>query len=220
MPCRGRAGPPSTAVSPPESFSWVDADIPTDQGPELNLPIAEGALPAWGGDAFGGRRLRLAPDLACGAAKYRSSAPTSNSEPDLLALLEPDARLKQNRARGRRRVGAALVQQHDDELASCGNLAGRRNRCTRCGSARPGWMAHIRQAEGAGQHHPASVAAQVPELNPTENIWQYLRDNWLSNRVFASGHHIVDHCCDAWNRLVDQPWTIMSIGLRDWAHGL
>ena len=58
-----------------------------------------------------------------------------------------------------------------------------------------------------------------PELNPTENIWQYLRDNWLSNRVFASGHHIVDHCCDAWNKLVDQPWTIMSIGLRDWAHG-
>ncbi|SDE63674.1 putative transposase, partial [Belnapia rosea] len=22
----------------------------------------------------------------------------------------------------------------------------------------------------------------------------------------------------AWNRLVEQPWTIMSIGLRDWAH--
>jgi transposase len=36
-----------------------------------------------------------------------------------------------------------------------------------------------------------------PELNPTENIRQYLRDNWLSNRVFASGHNIVDHCCDA-----------------------
>ena len=58
-----------------------------------------------------------------------------------------------------------------------------------------------------------------PELNPTENVWQYMRDNWLSNRVFASGHHIVDHCCDAWNKLVDQPWTIMSIGLRQWAYG-
>src|SRR5208282_798613 len=22
-----------------------------------------------------------------------------------------------------------------------------------------------------------------PELNPVENIWQYMRDNWLSNRV-------------------------------------
>jgi hypothetical protein len=58
-----------------------------------------------------------------------------------------------------------------------------------------------------------------PELNPTENIWQFMRDNWLSNRVFRSYEDILDHCCAAWNRLVDQPWTIMSIGLRDWAHG-
>jgi transposase len=57
-----------------------------------------------------------------------------------------------------------------------------------------------------------------PELNPTENVWQYLRENWLSNRVFASVADIVDHCCHAWNKLIDQPWTIMSIGLRDWAH--
>jgi len=56
------------------------------------------------------------------------------------------------------------------------------------------------------------------ELNPTENVWQYLRDNWLSNGVFKVGRDIVDHCCDAWNTLVDQPWTIMSIGLREWAH--
>jgi hypothetical protein len=58
-----------------------------------------------------------------------------------------------------------------------------------------------------------------PELNPTENIWQFIRDNWLSNRVFRSYDDILDHCCATWNRLVDQPWTIMSIGLRDWAHG-
>ena len=42
--------------------------------------------------------------------------------------------------------------------------------------------------------------------------------NWLSNRVFHSYDNLVDHCCEAWNRLVDQPWKIMSIGLRDWAH--
>ena len=57
-----------------------------------------------------------------------------------------------------------------------------------------------------------------PELNPVENVWQFLRDNWLSNRVFASYDDIVGHCCEAWNRFVDQPWKIMSIGLRDWAH--
>ena len=58
-----------------------------------------------------------------------------------------------------------------------------------------------------------------PELNPVENIWQFIRDNWLSNRVFKSYNDIVDHCCFAWNRLTDEPWRIMSIGLRDWAHG-
>ena len=57
-----------------------------------------------------------------------------------------------------------------------------------------------------------------PELNPVENIWQFMRDNWLSNRVFKSYDDILDHCCDAWNKLVDQPWRIMSIGLREWAH--
>ena len=36
---------------------------------------------------------------------------------------------------------------------------------------------------------------KCPELNPVENIWQYMRDNWLSNRVFKSYDDIVDHCC-------------------------
>ena len=27
---------------------------------------------------------------------------------------------------------------------------------------------------------------KCPELNPVENIWQFMRDNWLSNRVFKS----------------------------------
>ncbi len=59
---------------------------------------------------------------------------------------------------------------------------------------------------------------KCPELNPTENVWQFMRDNWLSNRVFPSGEAIVAHCCEAWNKLVEQPWRIMSLGLRDWAH--
>lgn len=59
---------------------------------------------------------------------------------------------------------------------------------------------------------------RAPELNPTENVWQFMRDNWLSNRVFKSHDDIVDHCCHAWNRLIDEPWRIMSIGSRDWAN--
>jgi hypothetical protein len=34
---------------------------------------------------------------------------------------------------------------------------------------------------------------------------------------FKSFDEIVDHCCYAWNTLIDQPWKIMSIARRDWA---
>ena len=57
-----------------------------------------------------------------------------------------------------------------------------------------------------------------PELNPVENIWQFMRDNWLSNRIFQSYEQIIALCCEAWNKLIDQPWTIMSIGQRKWAY--
>jgi hypothetical protein len=36
------------------------------------------------------------------------------------------------------------------------------------------------------------------------------------NHVFKSYDDLVDHCCTAWNRLIGQPWRIMSIGLLDW----
>ena len=49
-----------------------------------------------------------------------------------------------------------------------------------------------------------------------QNIWQLMRQNWLSNRIFKSFDDIVDHCCYAWTAL-NQPWKIMSIGRRDWA---
>jgi transposase len=64
----------------------------------------------------------------------------------------------------------------------------------------------------------APLPPKCPELNAMENVWQFMRDNWLSNRVCRSYDNIVDHCCDAWNKLTDQPWRIMSIGLRDWAY--
>ena len=54
---------------------------------------------------------------------------------------------------------------------------------------------------------------KCPELNPQENVWQFIRDNWLSNRIFDDADALLDHCCDAWNKLEAQPWTIMSIGL-------
>ena len=61
------------------------------------------------------------------------------------------------------------------------------------------------------------LPSRSPELNPVENIWQYLRQNWLSNRVFADYDAILDAGCEAWNRLIEQPETITSIGNREWA---
>jgi len=68
---------------------------------------------------------------------------------------------------------------------------------------------------------------RCPELNallskvegPVENVWQFMPDNWLANRIFGSYDDIVDHCCHAWNKLAEQPWRIMTLGLRRWAHG-
>ena len=55
-----------------------------------------------------------------------------------------------------------------------------------------------------------------PELNPVENIWQYLRQNQLSNRVFETYDAVVDACCDAWNALMQAPKRIRSIATRPW----
>jgi len=61
------------------------------------------------------------------------------------------------------------------------------------------------------------LPSRSPELNPVENIWQYLRQNWLSNRVFETYEDIIDAGCTAWNKLITQPETITSIGSRKWA---
>ncbi len=61
------------------------------------------------------------------------------------------------------------------------------------------------------------LPSKSPELNPIENIWQYMRANWLSNRVFETCAEIVDAACEAWNNLTDRPFVITSIGMRDWA---
>ena len=62
------------------------------------------------------------------------------------------------------------------------------------------------------------LPSRAPELNPVENVWQYLRANWLSNRVFDTYDEIIDAACQAWRNLIAQPEAITSIGLRDWAH--
>ncbi len=57
----------------------------------------------------------------------------------------------------------------------------------------------------------------APELNPVENVWEFLRANWLSHCVWQSYEAIVDACCDAWNKLMSMPEQIASITRRAWA---
>jgi len=54
-------------------------------------------------------------------------------------------------------------------------------------------------------------------LNPVENVWQFLRANWLAISVFDDYPAIVDACCAAWNRFADDPKTVTSITDRLWA---
>jgi hypothetical protein len=56
-----------------------------------------------------------------------------------------------------------------------------------------------------------------PELNPMENVWQFLRSNKLCALVWDSYEAIVDACANAWNFLLNDPGRIASIGTRDWA---
>ena len=60
------------------------------------------------------------------------------------------------------------------------------------------------------------LPAYSPELNPTEQIWDFLRSNYLSNRVYETIDYVFNACCDAWNLLIAQPEVIASIGTRQY----
>lgn len=121
-----------------------------------------------------------------------------------------------------RDVGAALVLPAADGEATSLHLAEISRNVT------PGSHAVV-LLDGAGWHQsggklkvPDNISllklpAYSPELNPVENIWQYLRQNRLSNIVFDTYDAIVDACCDAWNALTAQPGLIRSIATREWA---
>ncbi|KQP61138.1 hypothetical protein ASF41_22810 [Methylobacterium sp. Leaf111] len=47
------------------------------------------------------------------------------------------------------------------------------------------------------------LPVRSPELNPVENLWQFMCDNWLGNRAFTYYTDILDHCCHAWNTLIN-----------------
>lgn len=94
-------------------------------------------------------------------------------------------------------------------------------------AVRPGAHA-VLVLDGAGWHTSPTLSipdnltllclpSYAPELNPTENVWQYLRNNKLAIRVYDTYDAIVDACCQAWNDLIAFPERLASITSRDWA---
>ncbi len=80
-----------------------------------------------------------------------------------------------------------------------------------------GWHQTGEKLRVPGNIRLLQLPSYSPELNPVENIWQFLRQNHLGNRVFESDTDIVDACCAAWNALAAEPKRIASITTRDWA---
>jgi transposase len=83
--------------------------------------------------------------------------------------------------------------------------------------------------DGAGYHAAAGLKtpdnvsllplpSYSPELNPMENVWEYLRKNKLAITVYNDYEHILDKSCEDWNSFADDKAAIQSIAFRDWAH--
>ena len=82
--------------------------------------------------------------------------------------------------------------------------------------------------DGAGYHGSNSLAvpdnitliplpSYAPELNPIENVWEYLRANKLAITVFDGYDDIVDKACQAWMFFATDKERIASITTRSWA---
>jgi hypothetical protein len=94
-------------------------------------------------------------------------------------------------------------------------------------------VAHGAQAvlvlDGAGWHQtggrlrvPENITLlhlppYAPELNPVENVWEYLRANKLCGLIWDTYDQIVEACRSAWDFLISDPDRIRSIGMRQWA---
>jgi transposase len=61
------------------------------------------------------------------------------------------------------------------------------------------------------------IPPYTPELNPMENVWDYLRGNKLSHTLWDTYDDIVQACDKAWRFLIDDHNKIRSIAHRNWA---
>lgn len=109
------------------------------------------------------------------------------------------------------RADAGAMQHHLDEISRC--VATGAHAVLTLDKA--GWHT-TRKLQVPSNISLVHLPPASPELNPTENIWQYLRQTYLSNRVFRDYDHVIEASSSAWNKLVAQPGRIASIGTRSW----
>ena len=55
-----------------------------------------------------------------------------------------------------------------------------------------------------------------PELNPVERVWLYLRERYLSFRLYQGEGAIVDALCAAWNALRDETGRLTTLTGYPW----
>ncbi|MBB3360371.1 MULTISPECIES: hypothetical protein [unclassified Novosphingobium] len=60
---------------------------------------------------------------------------------------------------------------------------------------------------------------KCPYLNPVEIVWQFVRNNWLSNQNFKLYDDIVVYSRFAWNKLFEHLRRIVPLRLRQRTHG-
>jgi hypothetical protein len=121
-----------------------------------------------------------------------------------------------------RAVGAAIIMpavnteamsQHLQEIST--QVAPGAHALLVCDGA--GWHAKSKDLRVPANITLLSLPPYAPELNPMENVWDYLRGNKLCNLVWNSYQAIAEACRQAWSFLINDPDRIRSIGSRAWA---
>jgi transposase len=64
---------------------------------------------------------------------------------------------------------------------------------------------------------PVFLPSYSPELNAIERLWLFLKERYLSHRLWQTYDDIIDAVCQAWNRVIDEPGRIKSLCSLDWA---
>jgi hypothetical protein len=79
-----------------------------------------------------------------------------------------------------------------------------------------GWHEKSKELVVPGNITLITLPPYSPELNPMENVWEFLRDNRFGAQVWKTYGAIVHACSKAWNWFVSDPLRIASIGTREW----